>query len=256
MGGGWVRKWLRYAALMLGAAATAASAQPFPGEARAYFRAHPAGAARRRDVLGTAGTLGESFANNGGNRSWSKEPPGVCWRRHRLSHGRFVTRRRWLHPDHGGERPRHQSVAIPSEKFHGQTFTRIFTAISWLASSPNILLVRGADSPFKTHGRFDAAAKPKPRAVFSFAPFAGTGNLTHLGEGELIRGLAKSRFQRPSPTGRAAPFDQNDLLGGARFRCRSNNGPESVGQLQAGAHEGGFGAVHPREAPGPVHGPM
>ena len=62
-----------------------------------------------------------------------------------------------------------------------------FTAISLLASSPNILLVR-ADSPFKTLGDMIAQARAKPGSL-SFA-HSGTGTSTHLA-GELLKSLGK-----------------------------------------------------------------
>lgn len=102
-----------------------------------------------------------------------------------------------------------------------------FTAISLLASSPNILLVR-ADSPFKTMADVIAAAKAKPGSL-SFA-HAGTGTSTHLA-GELLKALAKIDLNAIPYKGGAPSI--NDLLGG-QIPMSFNNGPESVGQLQAG----------------------
>jgi tripartite-type tricarboxylate transporter receptor subunit TctC len=102
-----------------------------------------------------------------------------------------------------------------------------FTAISLLASSPNILLVR-ADSPFKTVADVIAAAKAKPGSL-SFA-HAGTGTSTHLA-GELLKNLAKIDLNAIPYKGGAPAI--NDLLGG-QIPLSFNNGPESVGQLQAG----------------------
>src|SRR5882724_5205842 len=104
---------------------------------------------------------------------------------------------------------------------------RDFTPISLLASSPNVLLVR-ADSPFKTLGEMIAAAKAKP-ASLSFA-HAGTGTSTHLA-GELLKSLARIDLDAISYKGGAPAI--NDLLGG-QIPMSFNNGPESVGQLQAG----------------------
>ncbi len=101
-----------------------------------------------------------------------------------------------------------------------------FTPISLLASSPNILLVR-ADSPFKTLADVIAAAKAKPGSL-SFA-HAGTGTSTHLA-GELLMSLAKIDLN-PIPYKGGAPAI-NDLLGG-QIPLSFNNGPESVGQLEA-----------------------
>src|SRR5437868_1787562 len=102
-----------------------------------------------------------------------------------------------------------------------------FTPISLLASSPNILLVR-ADSPFKTVGDVIAAATAKPGSL-SFA-HAGTGTSTHLA-GELLKSLARIDLNAIPYKGGAPSI--NDLLGG-QIPMSFNNGPESVGQLQAG----------------------
>ncbi len=102
-----------------------------------------------------------------------------------------------------------------------------FTPISLLASSPNILLVR-ADSPFKTVADVVAAAKAKPGSL-SFA-HAGSGTSTHMA-GELLKSLAKIDLNGIPYKGGAPAI--NDLLGG-QIPMSFNNGPESVGQLQAG----------------------
>jgi tripartite-type tricarboxylate transporter receptor subunit TctC len=102
-----------------------------------------------------------------------------------------------------------------------------FTPVSLLASSPNILLVR-ADSPFKTVGDVIAAARAKPGSL-SFA-HAGSGTSTHLA-GELLKSLVKIDLNGIPYKGGAPAI--NDLLGG-QIPMTFNNGPESVGQLQAG----------------------
>jgi tripartite-type tricarboxylate transporter receptor subunit TctC len=104
---------------------------------------------------------------------------------------------------------------------------RDFTPISLLASSPNILLVR-ADSPFKSVSDVIAQAKAKP-GTLAFA-HAGTGTSTQLA-GELLKSLAKIDLE-PIPYKGGAPAI-NDLLGG-QIPLSFNNGPESIGQLQAG----------------------
>src|ERR1700754_4207157 len=101
-----------------------------------------------------------------------------------------------------------------------------FTPISLLASSPNILLVR-ADSPFKTVADVIAQAKAKPGSL-SFA-YAGTGTSTHLA-GELLMSLTKVELNAIPYKGGAPAI--NDLLGG-QIPLSFNNGPESVGQLEA-----------------------
>jgi len=102
-----------------------------------------------------------------------------------------------------------------------------FTPIALLASSPNILLVR-ADSPFKTLGDMIAQARSKPGSL-SFG-YAGTGTSTHLA-GELLKSLAKVDLNAIPYKGGAPAI--NDLLGG-QIPMSFNNGPESVGQLEAG----------------------
>ena len=102
-----------------------------------------------------------------------------------------------------------------------------FTAISLLASSPNILLVR-ADSPYKTLADVIAAAKAKPGSL-SFG-HAGTGTSQHLA-GTLLKSMAGIDIAAIPYKGGAPAI--NDLLGG-QIPLSFNNGPESVGQLEAG----------------------
>jgi tripartite-type tricarboxylate transporter receptor subunit TctC len=103
-----------------------------------------------------------------------------------------------------------------------------FSPISLLASSPNILLVR-ADAPFKTLGDLIAEARAKPGSL-TFA-HAGTGTSTHLA-GELLKSLARIDLNGIPYKGGAPAI--TDLLGG-QITSSFNNGPESVGQLSAGA---------------------
>ncbi len=104
---------------------------------------------------------------------------------------------------------------------------RDFTPISLLASSPNILLVR-ADSQFKSLNDVIAEAKAKPGSL-SFA-HAGTGTSTHLA-GELLKALARIDIEAIPYKGGAPAI--NDLLGG-QIPLSFNNGPELVGQIEAG----------------------
>src|SRR3981189_2048544 len=104
---------------------------------------------------------------------------------------------------------------------------RDFAPISLLASSPNVLLVR-ADSPFKTLGDMIAQARAKPGSL-SFG-HAGTGTSTHLA-GELLKNLAHVDLNAIPYKGGAPSI--NDLMGG-QIPMSFNNGPESVGQLEAG----------------------
>jgi tripartite-type tricarboxylate transporter receptor subunit TctC len=102
-----------------------------------------------------------------------------------------------------------------------------FTPISLLASSANILLVR-VDSPFKALLDVIAQAKAKPGGL-SFG-HSGNGTSTHLA-GELLKSLAKIDIEAIPYKGGAPAI--NDLLGG-QIPMSFNNGPESVGQLEAG----------------------
>ena len=102
-----------------------------------------------------------------------------------------------------------------------------FTPISLLASSPNILLVR-ADSPFKNLSEVIAQAKAKPGSLS--LGHAGNGTSTHLA-GELLKNLAKIDIEAIPYKGGAPAI--NDLLGG-QIPLSFNNGPESVGQIEAG----------------------
>src|SRR6185437_4357002 len=94
-------------------------------------------------------------------------------------------------------------------------------------SSPNILLVK-ADSAFKTVADVIARSRAKPGSL-AYA-HAGTGTSTHLA-GELLKNLAKIDINAIPYKGGAPAI--NDLLGG-QIPMSFNNGPESVGQLQAG----------------------
>src|SRR5882724_8049805 len=102
-----------------------------------------------------------------------------------------------------------------------------FTPISLLASSPNILLVR-ADSPFKNLSEVIAQARAKPGSLS--VGHAGNGTSTHLA-GELLKSLAKVDIEAIPYKGGAPAI--NDLLGG-QIPLSFNNGPESVGQIEAG----------------------
>jgi tripartite-type tricarboxylate transporter receptor subunit TctC len=102
-----------------------------------------------------------------------------------------------------------------------------FTPISLLASSPNILLVR-ADSPYKTLADVIEAARATPGSL-SFG-HAGNGTSQHLA-GMLFKSMAKLDIEAIPYKGGAPAI--NDLLGG-QIPLSFNNGPEAVGQLQAG----------------------
>jgi tripartite-type tricarboxylate transporter receptor subunit TctC len=113
------------------------------------------------------------------------------------------------------------------EKLPYDTF-KDFTPITLLASSPNILLVK-ANSPFKTVADVIAKANEKPGSL-SYG-HAGNGTSTHLA-GELLKNLAGIDIGAIPYKGGLPAI--NDLLGG-QIAMSFNNGPESVGQISAGA---------------------
>src|SRR3954453_6660872 len=213
---GWVRM-AAAAALML-AAAGAASAQSFAAKAVHIFVPYPAGGAV--DVL--TRTLGDVVAKQWGQSVVVENRPGAG--------GLIASQALVTSPPDGYTlivvASGHPTNPFLYPKIPYDTF-KDFTPISLLASSPNSLLVR-ADSPFKTLGDMIAAAKAKP-GILSFA-HAGTGTSTHLA-GELLKNLAKIDLNAIPYKGGAPSI--NDLLGG-QIPLSFNNGPESVGQLQAG----------------------
>jgi tripartite-type tricarboxylate transporter receptor subunit TctC len=214
--GGWFRM-AAVAALML-AAAAAASAQPFPSRPVHVFVPYPAGGGV--DVL--TRTLGDVVAKQWGQSVVVENRPGA---------GGVIASQAVVTSAPDGYTlimvaSGHATNPLLYPKIPYDTF-KDFTAISLLASSPNILLVR-ADSPFKTMADLIAAAKAKPGSL-SFA-HAGTGTSTHLA-GELLKSLAKIDLNAIPYKGGAPAI--NDLLGG-QIPMSFNNGPESVGQLQAG----------------------
>lgn len=214
--GGWFRL-AAVAALML-AAAGAASAQSFPSKPIRIFVPYPAGGGV--DVL--TRTLGEVVSRQWGQSVVVENRPGA---------GGVIASQAVVTSSPDGYTlimvaSGHATNPLLYPKIPYDTF-KDFTAISLLASSPNILLVR-SDSPFKTIADVITAAKTRPGSL-SFA-HAGTGTSTHLA-GELLKALAKIDLNAIPYKGGAPSI--NDLLGG-QIPMSFNNGPESVGQLQAG----------------------
>jgi tripartite-type tricarboxylate transporter receptor subunit TctC len=205
-------------AAVMCAAAGAASAQSFPSKAVHIFVPYAAGGGV--DVL--ARTLGDVVSKQWGQSVVIENRPGAG--------GLIVSQALATSPPDGYTlivvASGHATNAFLYPKIPYDTF-KDFTPISLLASSPNVLLVR-ADSPFKTLGDVIAAAKAKPGSL-SFAQ-AGTGTSTHLA-GELLKSLAKIDLNAIPYKGGAPAI--NDLLGG-QIPLSFNNGPESIGQLQAG----------------------
>ena len=212
----WWFRMLAGAAML--AAASGASAQPFPSRPVHILVPYAAGGAV--DIL--ARTLGDAVSQKWGQSVVIENRPGAG--------GVIASQALVTSPPDG-----HTLIVVASghptnpflyEKLPYDTF-KDFTPVSLLASSPNILLVR-ADSPFKTVADVIAAAKAKPGSL-SFA-HAGSGTSTHLA-GELLKSLAKIDITGIPYKGGLPAI--NDLLGG-QIPLSFNNGPESVGQIQAG----------------------
>jgi tripartite-type tricarboxylate transporter receptor subunit TctC len=212
-------RWFRIvtAAAMLTAAGSA-SAQPFPSKPVRILVPYAAGGAV--DIL--ARTLGDAVSQKWGQPVVIENRPGAG--------GVIASQALVTSPPDGYTlivvASGHPTNPFLYAKLPYDTF-KDFTPISQLASSPNILLVR-ADSPFKTVADVIAAAKAKPGSL-SYA-HAGTGTSTHLA-GELLKNLAKIDIAGIPYKGGAPAI--NDLLGG-QIPLSFNNGPESVGQIQAG----------------------
>jgi tripartite-type tricarboxylate transporter receptor subunit TctC len=217
MMGGWFRI-ATIAAAMLASAGTALAQSAFPDRPVHIYVPYPAGGGV--DIL--TRTLGDVVSRQWGQAVVVENRPGA---------GGVVASQALAQSPPDGYTlimvaSGHATNALLYPKLSYDTFQN-FTPISLLASSPNILLVR-ADSPFKTLSDVIAQAKAKPGSL-AFA-HSGTGTSTHLA-GELLMNLAKVDLQ-PIPYKGGAPAI-NDLLGG-QIPLSFNNGPESVGQLQAG----------------------
>jgi tripartite-type tricarboxylate transporter receptor subunit TctC len=200
------------------AAAGVASAQPFPSKPVHILVPYPAGGGV--DVL--TRTLADVVSKQWGQSIVVENRPGAG--------GVIASQAIATSPPDGYNlimvASGHATNPLLYPKLPYDTF-KDFSPISLLASSPNILLVR-ADSPFKSVGDVIAAAKAKPGSM-SYG-HAGNGTSTHLA-GELLRNLAKIDLNAIPYKGGAPAI--NDLLGG-QIPMSFNNGPESVGQLQAG----------------------
>jgi tripartite-type tricarboxylate transporter receptor subunit TctC len=215
--GGWFR--IAFAAALTLTAGGAASAQStFPSKPVRIFVPYAAGGAV--DIL--ARTLGDVVSKQWGQTVVIENRPGAG--------GVIASQALAASPPDG-----HTLIVVASghatnpflyPKIPYDTFND-FTPISLLASSPNILLVR-ADSPYKTLADMIAQARATPGSL-SFA-HAGTGTSTHLA-GELLKNLAKIDLNAIPYKGGAPAI--NDLLGG-QIPMSFNNGPESVGQIEAG----------------------
>jgi tripartite-type tricarboxylate transporter receptor subunit TctC len=215
-----VGSWFRVAAVaaVVLAAAGAASAQSFPSKPVHILVPYPPGGGV--DVL--TRTLADVVSKQWGQSIVVENRPGAG--------GLIASQAIATSPPDGYNlimvASGHATNPFLYAKIPYDTF-RDFSPISLLASSPNILLVR-ADSPFKSVGDVVAAAKAKPGSL-SYG-HAGNGTSTHLA-GELLKNLAGIDLNAIPYKGGAPAI--NDLLGG-QIPLSFNNGPESVGQLQAG----------------------
>jgi tripartite-type tricarboxylate transporter receptor subunit TctC len=214
-------RWFRMAAAAattLAASGIASAQSPFPSKPLHIFVPYSAGGGV--DVL--ARTLGDAVARQWGQSVVVENRPGAG--------GVVASQALVALPPDGYTlivvASGHATNPFLYSKLPYDTF-RDFTPISLLASSPNILLVR-ADSAFKTVGDVIAQAKSKP-ASLSFG-HAGNGTSTHLA-GELLKNLASIDIGAISYKGGLPAI--NDLLSG-QIPMSFNNGPESVGQLEAG----------------------
>jgi tripartite-type tricarboxylate transporter receptor subunit TctC len=213
--------WFRLAAVAvaMSAAGGMASAQsPFPSKPVHIFVPYAAGGAV--DIL--TRTLGDVVSRQWGQSVVVENRPGAG--------GVLASQALVTSPPDGYTlivvASGHPTNPFLYPKLPYDTF-KDFTPISLLASSPNILLVR-ADSPFKSLGDVIAQARSKPGSL-SFG-HAGNGTSTHLA-GELLKNLAKIDISGIPYKGGAPAI--NDLLGG-QIPMSFNNGPESVGQIEAG----------------------
>jgi tripartite-type tricarboxylate transporter receptor subunit TctC len=212
-------RWFRMiaAAVAMVAAGGAVSAQSFPSKAVHIFVPYAAGGGV--DIL--ARTLGDVVSRQWGQTVIVENRPGAG--------GVVASQALVASPPDGYTlivvASGHATNPFLYPKIPYDTF-KDFAPISLLASSPNILLVR-ADSPFKTLGDVIAQARAKPGSL-SFG-HAGTGTSTHLA-GELLKNLARIDLNAIPYKGGAPSI--NDLLGG-QIPMSFNNGPESVGQLEA-----------------------
>jgi tripartite-type tricarboxylate transporter receptor subunit TctC len=209
--------WLRLIAVVT-VSIGAASAQSFPSKAVHILVPYPAGGGV--DVL--TRTLGDVVSKPWGQSIVVENRPGAG--------GVIASQAIASSPPDGYNlimvASGHATNPFLYPKLPYDTF-KDFSPISLLASSPNVLLVR-ADSPFKSISDVIAAAKAKPGSL-SYG-HAGNGTSTHLA-GELLKNLANIDLNGIPYKGGAPAI--NDLLGG-QIPLSFNNGPESVGQLQAG----------------------
>ena len=221
-------RWFRTAAAAaVSTAAGAVSAQStlpatspsaFPSKPVHIFVPYPAGGGV--DVL--TRTLGEVVSKQWGQSVVVENRPGAGGLIASQAVATVAARR--LYADHGGKRSCHQSVPVPQNSLRHLQGFHADLAAGLVPQYP-----AGADQfTVQDGGRNHTAARAKPGSL-SFA-HAGNGTSTHLA-GELLKNLAKIDLNAIPYKGGAPAI--NDLLGG-QIPMSFNNGPESVGQLQAG----------------------
>ena len=142
----------------------------------------------------------------------------------RVAVSRAGDRFAWVH----GER---LVIAGPGAEQRALPRPYVNAEISWSPGDRWLAYTAGdfTRSPRKPVADVIAAAKAKPGSL-SFA-HAGNGTSTHLA-GELLKSLAKVDIVAVPYKGGAPAI--NDLIGG-QIPLSFNNGPESVGQISAGA---------------------
>lgn len=214
-------RWLRCLAIAVAVVATCSvvSAQSvFPTRPVRILIPYPAGGAV--DILGR--TLGDELAKQWGQAVIVENRPGAG--------GVVASQALATSPPDGTTlmvvASGHATNPFLYSKLPYDTF-KDFTAITLLASSPNIVLVR-ADSPFRTLADLLAQARAQPGSL-SYG-MAGNGTSTHLA-GELLKSLARVDIVAIPYKGGGPAI--NDLLGG-QIPISLNNGPESVGQISGG----------------------
>src|ERR1700722_5136036 len=214
--GSWFRMVAVVAAMCI--AGGAASAQSFPSRPVHIFVPYAPGGAV--DIL--ARTLGDAVSRQWGQGVVVENRPGAG--------GVIASQALATSPPDGYTlilvASGHATNAFLYPKLPYDTF-KDFTPMSQVASSPNILLVR-ADSRFNRLTDLIAQARAKPGSL-SYG-HAGTGTSTHLA-GELLKNLARIEITGIPYKGGLPAI--NHLLGG-QMPLSFNNGPESVGQIQAG----------------------
>ena len=216
MGGLW--RSLAGLAMLLALGGAAAAQGVYPAKQVHILVPFPAGGGT--DII--ARTLGEELSKQWGQSVVMENRPGAG--------GTVASRALASSPPDG-----HTLIVVASghatnpflyPKLPYDTF-KDFTALSLLASSPNMVLVR-TDSPFKSFAELLAEARAKPGSL-TYA-MGGVGTTTHLA-GELLKSMAKLEMTAVAYRGGAPSI--TDLVGG-HIPISFNNAPEALGQIKGG----------------------